>query len=141
MAGTKYGKYILREPHAKPDPLVRLPGVRSLRVNSTLFEGITCDFAFTAVDEPGDGGPSSHKHDADEFLLFLGNNPSNMADLGGEVEICLGEEQEKHIITTPSVVYAPKGLYHMPCTFTRVDRPIYFAHILLAPDYSKLVQK
>jgi hypothetical protein len=138
MAETKYGKYILREPHAKPDPIVRLPGVQSLRVNSQLVEGITCDFAFIVVEEPGEVGPSSHKHDADEFLIFLGDNPSNMTDLGAEVEICLGEEQEKHTINTPAVVYAPKGLYHMPCTCKKVDRPFYFAHILLAPDYSKL---
>ena len=141
MAETKYGKYVLREPHAKPEPKVWLPEKRSLRVNSTLAEGITCDFAFTVVEEAGADSPASHKHDADEYLLFLGNNPSDMTDLGAEVEICLGEEQEKHVITTPTVVYAPKGLYHMPCNFKKVDRPIYFAHILLSPDYDKLLKK
>ena len=139
MAETKYGKYVLREPHAKPDPQIRLPGVQSFRVNSTLAGGITCDFAFTAIKEPRDGGHPSHTHNADEFILFLGGDASNMMDFGAEVEIYLGKEQEKHIINTPTVVYAPKGLYHLPCTFKKVDRPIYFAHILLAPDYTEFI--
>lgn len=64
-----------------------------------------------------------HNHDFDEYLVFLGTNPKDASDLGGELEIWLGDE-EKHIINKSSAVFIPRGLYHTPIYFKRVDTPI-----------------
>ncbi len=74
------------------------------------------------------GGPSSeptkaHKHDFDEVLCFFGTNMDDPHDLGGEIELWLGDE--KHVITKSSIVFVPKGLMHCPLTVKRVDRPIF----------------
>jgi hypothetical protein len=142
MAETKYGKYIMREPHAEwtsVEPQAERHAVTSIRVNSNLFSTISCDFAFLGVSEAGPQGHPAHKHDVDEFIFFIGGDPGNILDFGAEVELSLGEgeNQEKHTINTTSVVYIPKGLVHLPINFKKVDKPFLFGHLLLAPDYSE----
>jgi hypothetical protein len=142
MAETKYGKYIMREPHAEwtsVDPPAERTPVISIRVNSNLFKTINCDFAFLGVSEAGPMRHPAHKHDVDEFIFFIGGDPSNILDFGAEVELSLGEgkEQEKHTINTTSVVYVPKGLAHLPMNFKKVAKPVLFGHLLLAPDYGE----
>lgn len=78
---------------------------------------------------------SPHDHDFDMYLYFLGKD--NMADLGAEIEMGFGEEQEIHTITTSSSVYIPKGLVHCPLNFKRVDRPVLFVHATIAAKYTK----
>jgi hypothetical protein len=66
----------------------------------------------------------SHSHSFDEYLMFLGTNPDNQFELGGEVEFWLGGEQ--HMITRTCAVFVPSGLSHCPIYFKRVDRPFMF---------------
>jgi hypothetical protein len=142
---SKYGKYIMKEPHAawtSMDPQPKGPTVPSIRVNAKMFKTINCDFAFvgmTQPSEPAKGGHPSHTHDVDEYLFFLGGNPANLLDFGAEVELTLGagKDKEVHTITSTSVVYVPKGLAHLPMVFKKVDKPILFGHLLMAPDYSE----
>ena len=61
-----------------------------------------------------------------------------MADLGAEIDMGFGMEQEIHTITTPASVYVPKGLIHCPLHFKRVDKPILFVHAVIAPKYTKI---
>ena len=131
MAETKYGKYLMKEPHAKLWPQV------PIYVDGSLNEGITCDIVFNVRTEPGNDGHEAHSHDVDEYLFFLGGDPTNYMDFPAEIEICLGrgEDQETHIINTATVLYIPKGLVHLPWDFKRVDKPIIVGHILLAPGF------
>ena len=133
MAESKYGKYILREPHTSTWP--REP----ISFNSTLNAGITCDSVFTVRTETGTEGPRPHKHDADEYIFFLGGDPTNYKDLQAEIDFCLGwgEDQETFTINTATVIYIPKGLVHLPWNFKRIDKPIIVGHFLLAPVFSK----
>jgi hypothetical protein len=55
-------------------------------------------------------GPHAHK-DA-EILMHLGTNPDDPTDLGAEVELYMGKEMGKHVITRSCVVYIPLGLVH-----------------------------
>jgi mannose-6-phosphate isomerase-like protein (cupin superfamily) len=66
--------------------------------------------------------PHIHEHD-DEIIGFLGSNPDDPVDLGGEVEIWI--ENERHIITRSAMVFVPAGLKHCPLILRRVDRPIF----------------
>lgn len=133
MAETKYGKYLLREPHAKMFPQV------PIYVDGTLNEQITLDIAFDVRTKPGQDDHEAHVHDVDEYLFLLGGDPTNYMDFQAEVEICLGwgEDQETHIIDSATVVYIPAGLVHLPWNFKRVDKPIIVGHILLAPNFTQ----
>ncbi|MEM2104690.1 MAG: hypothetical protein QW717_07380 [Candidatus Bathyarchaeia archaeon] len=64
-------------------------------------------------------------HTVDELFLFIGINPSDIFDLGGDVELWLGlgKKAEKYIISKPSLVYIPAGLVHGPLVFRNVRRP------------------
>jgi mannose-6-phosphate isomerase-like protein (cupin superfamily) len=139
-AETKYGKYILREPVKEPAVRKRTinPGVAIKAELWPEVSGINCNFAFMCVSEAYLMSDPPHKHDCDEFLYFLAGDPMNMKDFGAEVEIALGEDWEKHVITTTAVVYIPAGLQHCPINVKRVDKPFFFGHIMPSATYAKI---
>jgi len=65
-----------------------------------------------------------HSHDEVEYLGFIGTNPDDPFDLGGEVELRLGGET--YTLTETSMVMVPSGVEHCPIYFRRVDSPIWF---------------
>lgn len=73
---------------------------------------------------------SEHEHDYDEILMFLGNDPANPDDLGAEVFMTI--EGEKHVLTTTSSVFIPRGTKHCPLGFHGVDRPFRFFAVALS---------
>ncbi|RQV93479.1 hypothetical protein EH220_08235 [bacterium] len=44
-------------------------------------------------------------------------------ELGAEVEMCVGPEMEKHIITKSTIVYLPPNFVHSPWKVMKVTRP------------------
>jgi hypothetical protein len=64
----------------------------------------------------------SHVHDTDEIIGFFGNDAANPYDLGGEVEIWL--EDERHVVSRSTMIFAPAGMSHCPLVITCVDRAI-----------------
>jgi hypothetical protein len=68
-------------------------------------------------------GPNAPEvHDADQVMIFLGSDPTNLGDLGAEIEFCIGPEKETHMITSSQAVFLPKGTPHLPMTILRMDR-------------------
>jgi hypothetical protein len=128
MAESKYGKYIVSKP--RDEDIAEWKEVGDTRktnvyVDSKIVEGgffAQGTMLYKASDEPYPDKP--HKHDWDEYLGFIGTNPDDPLDLGGEVELYLGGE--KHVITKTSMVFCPAGLEHCPVYFRRVDSPIWF---------------
>jgi hypothetical protein len=80
-------------------------------------------------------GTPSHTHDFDEVVGFLGSDPQNPRDLGGEVEFWL--EDEKYLLTRSCLIYVPKGLRHCPLLVRRVDKPILFLAVSVTNKYVK----
>ena len=79
-----------------------------------------------------------HKHEFPQYLHFFSANPDDGKDFDAEIEISLGEEQEKHIITEPTAVYVPAGLHHGPLNFARVTKPVLFLDIAVTGKYSRV---
>ena len=75
-----------------------------------------------------------HSHDFDMLALFLGSNPLNVAEFDAELDMWLGEEGEKHSVTSTSAVYHPKGLVHRQVDFQRIDKPFQEFHVFMAPE-------
>ena len=44
----------------------------------------------------------------DEYLCFVGGDITDMFSFNAEIELYMGEEEEKFIITSPTVVYVHK---------------------------------
>ena len=137
MAESKYGKYVLREPRSEPPPrrTITAPGVSISEALMSGIEKIDCNFNFVGVLAPHVLADPPHEHNCDEILFFIPADSENWPELGGEAEVALGEEWEKHTITTAAVICLPKGVQHAPIFMKRVDKPFYFGHILLASSY------
>ena len=71
---------------------------------------------------------TTHVHDCDEHLFFLGTNFEDMNDFDAEIELYMGEEGEKYIITAPTIVYVPAKMIHCPLNFARINKPVFFFH-------------
>jgi hypothetical protein len=65
-----------------------------------------------------------HAHANTQVMLFLGSDPDDLSNLGGEFEICMGKEEERHSFTVPTAVITPPFLPHWPGGAVRLDRPI-----------------
>ena len=137
MPNSKYEKYVLKEPRVTHPPR-KITSAPTFGLSGELMSGfqkLDCNFNFVAILAPHVLADPPHKHDCDELLFFISTDPENTVDLGGEVEIALGEEWEKHVITTSAIICLPKGVYHCPVYVRKVDRPFYFGHLLLASAY------
>lgn len=137
MSETTYGIYVLTEPRIKP--IERKPTSKlTFGLSEELMDGIkkfNTNFNFVAILAPHVLADPPHKHDCDELLFFISADPENTTDLGGEVEIALGDEWEKHVITTSAIICLPRGMAHCPVYVRKVERPFYFGHLLMASSY------
>jgi len=142
MAELKYQKYILTdlklpEGAQETDEENRYDerATRILWLEDEIVKGafsVICSWYWKATET--EGSPS-HVHDFDEVVGFLGSDPQNPQDLGGEVEFWL--EDEKYMLTRSCLIYAPKGMRHCPLRVTRVDRPFMFLAISMTAKYVK----
>ncbi len=131
MVESKYGKYILRGAESGPEKAAVTPAVLEGLKD---WAGIQHRLSWKYVSQPATMVEEPHSHDFDEFLIFIGSNPAEALDLGGEIELSIGEEREKHIIDTASVICVPKGLVHCPLNISRVNKPFLFCNIQLGHE-------
>jgi hypothetical protein len=128
---NKYGELLLKHPLERDwfGEYISFEGEKNF--NSTV------SVIYLLVRNTSPTGDLTHSHDFDEYLSFIGLNPDNPEELGAEVEISLGEEQEKHTFKTTTSIYIPKGLPHLPLVFKNVDRPFLLVHIFNTPEYTR----
>ena len=75
-----------------------------------------------------------HQHEYDEMIGFIGSNPEDPYDLGGEIEI--GINGETHRLTKTSLIFIPGGMKHLPLSILRLERPILHFSISMNPVYA-----
>lgn len=146
MAKSRLEKYIRREMKVPSDIQQRHLEVKSpvLGLKSDRgFGSKNFSLSWWPISEPFEMVSETHAHDFDQFLIFVGGDMKNMTDLGGEVELTLGEnenELEKFVLTTATVVYIPAGLLHCPLNFKKVNdpnKPILFHDFFFASEYMR----
>ncbi len=134
MADAQYAKYFITDTPPNPNhPQNRVkdsnvPWINSLYISEELNGTVKGAFYLETniVTKTGtiELVSKSHSHPFDEYLAFLGTDPNDQFDLGGEVEFWIGDE--KHLITRTCAVFVPGGTPHCPLYFHRVDRPFMF---------------
>jgi len=137
LSETKYGKYIIKEPleNIRGYPSIHACGHEECFIR---LPGFPADLQLMYITEPFTMVGRPHWHDSDEILFILGGNPANFFEFDAEVEVYLGEEQEKHVIENTSIVYVPKGMPHGPIIIKRVGKPFLWGHILFASTYTSV---
>jgi uncharacterized RmlC-like cupin family protein len=133
MAGEKYGKYV-KELSFRND----LPGFyRQVTELSGAPFGLDFHVQYGVYQAPGYMGGKPyrpHKHDYNQVMFWLGADTGDMGDLGAEVELYLGEEGEKHMVTSTTAVAVPAGIPHFPANITRMDKRFIFMTVSCAPE-------
>jgi hypothetical protein len=101
------------------------------------LEGMPVNFTWGYYTEPGlwHRGGEAHTHPEEEILLFVGLDPDNINYLGAELELGMGEDQERHVFNTPTVAICPKGFPHLPLITRWVDRPYGFIVVCLSGEH------
>lgn len=143
MEESPYEKYIKRNvqlqqhPHLTEvkNPVLSLKGAQD-------FENRNFSLSWWPITEPFEMISKTHAHDFDQFLMFVGGDLTNMMDLGGEVELTMGEEGklETFVFNTAAMVYIPAGMLHCPLNFKTVNdpsKPILFHDFFFAPEYKR----
>ena len=74
-------------------------------------------------DKGEEGTVKEHSHEFPEAIGFVGTNPDDVNDLGGEVELWIDGKQ--NIIDRSFIAFFPAGTKHGPLRIKRVDRPIF----------------
>lgn len=130
MAESKYGKYVLSSDIYHKMHFTDGIMLDAKRLGADLIMG--CH----VIDRPYLMVKDAHSHDFHQVLCFVGSNLEDLHDFGGGVvELSLGEEGEKQVITSTSVVTIPPGLKHCPLNFVKVEKPIIFVEIMLTAGY------
>lgn len=75
-----------------------------------------------------------HTHDYDQHLFFFSMDVDDQLNLGGEVEISLGDPLERFKFDIPTTVAIPKGMPHFPAIVNDLKREIYFMSISSAAE-------
>jgi len=119
----KYGKYVIKEPYAKYHQLENIT-VSPKQLGADCI--ITHQVFFKLEKIVGE----AMAHDFVQIIGFIGTNPMNCREFDAEVEVCLGEEKEKHLIDRPTVVSIAKGLLHGPIEIKRINKPFIFLEII-----------
>jgi uncharacterized RmlC-like cupin family protein len=118
-ARAKYDRYFVSGSPEEPGP-----GPNLGRIDDKVLEGCHgCQATWLPPENAPFPAHPPHVHDSAEFLIHIGTNPDDPYELGAEVELCMGKEMERHVITRPSIIFLPKGFIHGPWTIKRVDSP------------------
>jgi hypothetical protein len=124
-------KYICRDvlaPAEKTQRMAEYLTMPALELNGAkCFGNHNLKFTWTPVHKAFMMEKEPHQHDNDQFLIFVGSDPNNLLDLGGEVELTLSEDGknfEKFVFTKATFVSVPRGLYHCPLNFKKINDPM-----------------
>jgi mannose-6-phosphate isomerase-like protein (cupin superfamily) len=128
---SKYGKYIITEQIYRTIPQ-EYTGTSLLSHNGELKADLS--MGYHCVTKPILFN-ETHTHNNEEVLCFIGGNPRDITDFGAEIEITLGPEREKHVITQTACVSIPANVEHCPLNIKKVDKPIVFLEISLTRSY------
>ena len=120
MAEKKYAEMV------KKIPFVAGSKGPLFSVNSKSLNGFGAQVIYACAYETGITGKSQkpHTHNFDEAIFFVGTDPHHLDELGAEVEMSIGpEEDEKYTFTEPTVFVVPKGVPHCPIRTLRLEKP------------------
>jgi len=140
MAAMKYQQYVKSLPFKEYGP----GGYRQGTVLDSEFIGMDVHVqygAYWTATKIGKAPYVPHVHDFDQVLLFAGSDMDDIGELGAEIELCLGENLETHMITTTTAVAIPKGMPHFPATVNFLYERFFYYEISIAPQYKETVFK
>ena len=131
---TKYGKCLVQL------PVRRIGDMSMFAAGADILNGFPCNIIYAFGMGPGPLGLSTepHVHDHDEVIYFLGSDPSDIGNLGAEVNFKIGPkgEEEDHIFSAATAVVIPEGVWHCPMYTLKFERPFLCMAVSLTGKYA-----
>jgi hypothetical protein len=136
MAKDKYSKYIVPAPIMQS---VMFPAIKCPQINvgSEKLNNIPFTMNWSYLTEPFVMVDKSHSHEFNQIICFIGGDPTNIREFGGEIWFYFGEEEEKHVITSPSYICVPSGIVHAPLIVKKINKPVVYMDFPLTGQYLK----
>jgi hypothetical protein len=140
MSGTKFEKYFSTEV-LKESP--KFPGLWDVSSTRHLkgfggghlsVDAIFITRPFVMVSQP-------HQHEFPQYLHFFSADPFDQRNFDAVIEMTLGEDEvhgEKYVITRPTSLYIPAGLFHGPLNFKVITKPVTFIDVAVAGEYKRV---
>ncbi|MFC1900149.1 hypothetical protein ACFLYN_01000 [Chloroflexota bacterium] len=142
MAESKYGKYFIEyDPTLYPDE--RRPVMARMQdsvAKGSNFYLIHWMMPFLGASPIGDypmAGHPPHIHKDAELLFHIGTDPNDPMDLGAEVEMYMGPELERHVISRTTCIYIPPNCIHAPWKPLTTTRPWIFIEVNQGPSHTE----
>jgi mannose-6-phosphate isomerase-like protein (cupin superfamily) len=137
MAKTKYDKFFYSD-FKEPSNISVVAGPQAYFRGDWQIPGAKMNMGWQLFVKPIQLEKEPHTHECDEYLMFLGGElPDLFSSFQAEIDLCMGEEEEKHLITKPTIIFIPKGMVHCPLNFRKIDKPVLFHALLLSPVFTK----
>jgi len=137
MPIKKYADYVVSEPLGTIATQPLLKNIERFEINGPIW-GKDIVISHSAINIPIRLLDKPHTHPYDEFVCFIGGDPLNPRDFEAEVEMCMGEEQEKYLITKSTVLYCPANFPHCPLEFKVVKKPVILMTVTLGKEYAQV---
>jgi hypothetical protein len=127
MVESKYEKYLVRTP--KYDNTLAKNNTKSAMVymsESQVFES-SCylDYRWISKNPEAEYILPEKSNSKEQIILFIGGDPQNPEDLGGEIEITLNNQN--YIVKSTAALYLPQGLKCGPMIWKKWSHP----HIIM----------
>jgi hypothetical protein len=137
----KYKELVNRHPLEKMSHIYTEISSYSFHHRGKNYNGSPFSMGILTLDKPLYMIKEPHKHDFDQFIMFMGAETLHPEVFEAEIEFCLGPEMETHYITSPTIVHIPKGFIHCPLNFKIINKPIFFIDTMLTPEYVRNIVK
>ena len=79
-----------------------------------------------------------HKHDFNQVNYWFSGNTDDMSELSAEIDVFLGEDNERHMLTSSTAIGIPAGMPHMPANILRMDHRFIFMEISTTAKYEEI---
>jgi hypothetical protein len=106
--------------------------------------GAMYNIGFQVIKKPVEMKLEPHFHREEQYHVFLGSKPPDVFDFDAEIEFYMGEDPdnlEKIVITKPTIIRVPRGVWHCPLIFKKVNKPVWFQAGLLYGTYAAFSEK
>lgn len=144
MAERQYDRYFLSDDRTEPKandytslnslpPFPEIAGPQTYFRGAPALPGAKASIGWQVFTAPV-SWETPHVHKYDEYLMFLGAElPDLCKSFDAEIDLWMGKEMEKYTITSTTVVYIPKGVWHCPLNFRVINKPVLFHALYLGP--------
>ena len=142
-AASRFGKLVFPFPEerneivAEGDPADFVVSPQAYFRGASQIPGAKFNQSYQIFVKPFFLDRMQHRHIKDEYLIFLGASFPNVFDFDARIELTIGkgEEAETYVITQPTIIRVPAGVYHCPLNFKEVNKPVLFLATLFTPMF------